>query len=52
VTQAVGVAGALLWVALIVTTALGKDLQLPVVGSHLRTAAQAPIAGDHRSPTR
>jgi uncharacterized membrane protein len=52
VTQAVGVVGAILWVALIVTTALGKDLQLPVVGSRLRTAARAPMAGDQLSPTR
>ncbi|MEA2486277.1 MAG: hypothetical protein QOD46_1388 [Actinomycetota bacterium] len=52
VTQAVAVVGTLLWVALIVTTALGKDLQLPVVGGRLRTAAEAPVAGDHLSPVR
>jgi uncharacterized membrane protein len=52
VTQAVGVAGALLWLALIVTTALGKDVQLPVIGGRLRTGAQAEVSGDQLSSVR
>ena len=52
VTQLIGVAGLLLWVTLIVTTALGRDLQLPLIGPRLRAAAQTPVTGDGISTAR
>jgi uncharacterized membrane protein len=52
VTQVVGAAGALLWIALVVTTAVGRDLQLPLVGGSLRTAAQTRVTDDPVSLAR
>jgi uncharacterized membrane protein len=52
VTQVVAAVGGLVWVTLVVTAALGRDLHLPVVGSRLRTAAEARIAGDDLSAVR
>jgi uncharacterized membrane protein len=45
VTQAVFVVGAAIWLALIVATALGKDVPLPLIGGWLRRAASVPPAG-------
>jgi uncharacterized membrane protein len=52
VTQVVGAAGALLWIALIVTTAAGRDLQLPLVGRPLRAAAQTRVTDEPVSVAR
>ena len=46
VTQIIGAAGLLLWLILIITTALGRDLQLPFLGERLRAAAIASITSD------
>jgi uncharacterized membrane protein len=51
VTQVVAALGALVWVTLIVSTAAGKDVQIPFLGARLRSAAQAPVSGD-LSPVR
>ena len=52
VTQLIGGAGLLLWVVLIIATALGRDLQLPLLGARLRTAAVAPVTSDVDSTTQ
>jgi uncharacterized membrane protein len=52
VTQLVGAVGFLGWVTLIVSTAAGRDLQLPFVGRRLRAAAQARVTEDPVSLAR
>jgi uncharacterized membrane protein len=45
VTQALFVVGAVVWLGLIVATALGKDVPLPLIGKWLRRAASVAPAG-------
>jgi uncharacterized membrane protein len=52
VTQLVGAAGLLLWVVLIIATALGRDLQMPFLGARLRTAAITSATTDVDSTTQ
>jgi uncharacterized membrane protein len=47
VTQVIFLLGFLLWMALIVAAALGRDLQLPLVASRLRSAAETPAPEDN-----
>jgi uncharacterized membrane protein len=47
VTQVVFLFGLLSWIALLVAAALGRDLELPLLGSRLRKIAEMPPAEDN-----
>jgi uncharacterized membrane protein len=49
VTQVVFAAGLVLWIVLIAGAALGRDIELPIAGDALRSAAEFPPGSDSQS---